>query len=219
MWRRVGIFDLLLIGFVALVAAALLAGFVSFVRAATHEPAHDHGKADAIVVLTGGGSRLGEAGQLLRGGFGRRLLISGTNPKVRREDLERLTGLDGTVFKCCVDVGYSALDTIGNAGETKAWARAHGFRHLIVVTASYHMPRSLAELHNAAPHLKLSPHSVVPRELAGSSWWRDVSSLRVLAGEYIKYVSASARMIVERLIAGDSASMAEGARSKAMADR
>ena len=78
--------------------------------------------ADGIVVLTGGEHRLSEAARLLAEGRGKRLLISGANRMATREDLHRKSGLAPALFDCCVDIGYDALTTSGNAQETKAWA-------------------------------------------------------------------------------------------------
>lgn len=192
-----------LIGVMSVIAACLLSGFVSFASRASRHPVQATAPADAIVVLTGSGARLGEAGRLLRDGFGKRLLISGVNLKVQREDLERLTGLDDWTFRCCVDVGYAALDTIGNAGEARGWARRHGFRRLIVVTAAYHIPRSMAELAHAMPDIELIAHAVLPRDQAHGRWWSDPARVRVLAGEYIKYLSASVRLAGEKLMGVD----------------
>ena len=77
-----------------------------------------------------------------------------------RVALQRLSGLDEEKFNCCVDLGYAALDTIGNADETRRWAEALHYDSLIVVTASYHMPRSLAELARAMPNDQA--HSRIP---------------------------------------------------------
>ena len=49
-------------------------------------------------------------------------------------------------FSCCVDLDHSAINTIGNAVETRRWVMARGFQSLIVVTSNFHMPRALAEL-------------------------------------------------------------------------
>ncbi len=192
---------LALLGLLIGAAAALVVHFAGFASTATRPVHNNHGDADAIVVLTGGAARIGEAGRLLREGWGKRLLISGVNPRVQREDLERLTGLGDWMLRCCVDVGYAALDTAGNAGETRTWVKAHRFRRLIVVTASYHMPRSMAELANAMPGVELISHAVVPRDLMPATWWRDPASMRILVGEYVKLISAMTRLRVQGWIA------------------
>lgn len=90
--------------------------------------------ADAIIVVTGGRSRLEAAVGLLKSGKGERLLISGVHPAADLDDLRAVTGGDRTLFKCCVDVDYAALDTIGNAQESAKWLRDHKYARAILVT-------------------------------------------------------------------------------------
>ena len=90
-------------------------GFVLFAAAAMRAPSTGAPKADGIVVLTGGEHRLSEAARLLAEGRGKRLLISGANRMATREDLQRKSGLPISLFECCVDVGYDAHTTSGNA--------------------------------------------------------------------------------------------------------
>ncbi len=70
------------------------------------------------------GRRIAEAGRLLLEGRGKRLLISGVNQTVNRATLLKLSGSKKRPSNCCVDVGYAALDTVGNAAETRRWAEA-----------------------------------------------------------------------------------------------
>ncbi len=80
--------------------------------------------ADAIIVLTGGQARIDAALGLLKSGKGKRLLISGANPIADRSSLQAATGGDKSLFSCCVDIDYAALDTIGNAEESAKWVRS-----------------------------------------------------------------------------------------------
>ena len=102
-------------------------------------------------MLTGEGRRIAEGARLLEEGRAERMLISGVFRRTGKKALLDISGLPEDKFDCCVDVGYAALDTAGNANETRAWAASRGYDSLIVVTASYHMPRSLAELSLALP--------------------------------------------------------------------
>jgi uncharacterized SAM-binding protein YcdF (DUF218 family) len=112
--------------------------------------------ADAIVVLTGGsGERISFAAELLGRGAAKQMLVSGVNAKVTPEDLRLLSGLSKEKFACCVDVGFQAQNTTGNAYEISTWAHKEGFETLLVVTSSYHMPRALIELRRIDPQLKL----------------------------------------------------------------
>lgn len=158
--------------FVALViwSAGLLA-FAARVDRST--PAGDPPAADAIVALTGAsGQRIAAAVQLLEAEKARRLLISGVGRDVTRRQLQIVTGVDKPIYDCCVDLGFRAANTFGNAKETAGWARAHHFTSLILVTADYHMPRARLELKAAMPEAKIIPYPVATSELRAGDWWR-----------------------------------------------
>jgi len=179
---------------------AFLAGFIVFAGSISHDAPRSVEHADGIVVLTGGPFRLAAAARLLAAGVGSRLLISGVNHMTTRDDLFRSSGLTHAQFDCCVDIGYSAHDTSGNAEEAKEWVDAHRFARLIVVTSSYHMPRSLTELRRALPQVALIPYPVVPRTFRAERWWLHAGSLRLLFTEYLKFLPSAARFGVARLL-------------------
>jgi uncharacterized SAM-binding protein YcdF (DUF218 family) len=189
-----------LIYLAALGAATLAFGFMLFATSVMRYTPDAVETADGIVVLTGGDSRIVVATKLLAEGRGKRLLISGVNRHTRREDVQRISGLDQKAFTCCVDLGYEALDTVGNADETRTWANSNGYNSLIVVTSSYHMPRGIAELSLAMPTRKLIPFVVTPRSFPDSGWWLHVATTRVLLSEYLKYLPAAARLSAQRLM-------------------
>jgi hypothetical protein len=62
---------------------ALFAGFLVFVSALARHERTPTDRADGIVALTGGAQRIGDAIDLLAGGYGRRLLITGVNERTR----------------------------------------------------------------------------------------------------------------------------------------
>lgn len=185
-------------GFVGMTLALVAFGFVLFANSVMREPEVQNVQADGIVVLTGGQIRIAEAARLLEDKRGERLLISGVNQKIGRPSLMKISGLDQKTFDCCVDLGYAALNTVGNADETRRWAEALGYDRLIVVTASYHMPRSLAELAREMPNIELVPHPVAPDVLRRKVWWLDSKAVRLLASEYIKFLPAAVRLAVAR---------------------
>ena len=201
-----------------LVLAAFVAGFLVFtIAVARYEPSSS-AQADGIVVLTGREHRLSAAAALLSAKRGKRLLISGANPVATRHELFQRSGLSADLFKCCVDVGYDAHDTSGNASETKAWASANHFSRLIIVTSSYHMPRSLTELGRAMPEATLVPYPVVPRR--SQHWWSDVARARVIFFEYVKFLPSVVRLAAARLSArADGSAVAAGADVRAATQR
>ena len=145
--------------------------------------------AEAIVVLTGQGRRLAAAVDLLQRGAGRRLLITGVNPNIDKEQLS--TALDGgPAFNCCADLGFSAVDTRTNALETRDWAMMHGYNSLIVVTGYEHMPRSLLEFAAEMPGVTLIPYPVGQTERGKERG----ASLRQINAEYAKYLASWVRL-------------------------
>lgn len=192
-----------ILGIVALAGlCAAAGGFVWFLSRLDVEERPLAGTADAIVVLTGGASRIEDALELLERGHGRRLLITGVHPATRVAELARLTSQSPELFACCVDIDRQALNTTGNAVETGAWVRRHGFRSLVVVTSAYHMPRTLVELGNAMPGVALVPFPVVSDQLRAEPWWANARTARLLALEYIKYIAARLRLRLEPATAG-----------------
>ncbi len=197
----------------ALVALAAFAG--GFAWFADHvgglaTPAEPE-RADAIIVLTGGQSRLGAAFDLLESGKGQRLLISGVNPAARDEDIRAAAGAEKELFACCVDIDHAALDTIGNAAEGAKWAASNDFDRIIVVTNNYHMPRSLLEMRRFLSDAELVPYPVVNTPLGDGGWMTKPDALRVLFTEYTKYLAALVRGLVPRGAGDESVSMAKAA--------
>ena len=177
---------------VLLVWATGLLAFAARVDRLT--PADDPAPADGIVALTGGsGERISAAVRLLEDGRARRLLISGVGQHVTRGELQTIVGAAKPVFDCCVDLGFQAANTLGNARETAAWSRAHGFRTLILVTADYHMPRARLELHAALPEATIETYPVATSELRTGDWWKTEASAERMILEYCKYLAVLAR--------------------------
>lgn len=184
-----------------LVLALLIFGFAVFSATVMRETSVADDNADGIIVLTGGDFRIPEGGRLLQAGRATRMLISGVNATTSRDDLIRLSGLDVGRFDCCVDLGYAAQDTVGNAEEARMWARSHELRRLIIVTSNYHMPRSLAEIELALPKSELIPYPVIPRTFRTKTWWLHFGAARLLLSEYVKFLPVAAKVAAMRYLA------------------
>ncbi len=190
----------------AALSVAGAGGFVLFVDTVRATAVlTDQPQADGIVVLTGGEDRILAGADLLKTQRGRRLLITGVNPRTGTpSELKRAFAPLEVLQRCCVDLGRDAVDTVGNAEEAREWAELHGFRRLIVVTSSYHMPRSLAEFARVMPGVTLSAHAVPSRHYQLGAWWHHVPTARLLMGEYLKYLTALARLGVSRVASEDA---------------
>jgi uncharacterized SAM-binding protein YcdF (DUF218 family) len=191
---------------------AFIAGFWSFaenVRAEAGTPP----EAQAIVALTGGSlERLTTGVRLLEERKGERLLISGVNRIVTDEELlDEALEVDPELARCCIDLGRSAEDTLGNASETAAWAREHRYTRLILVTDDYHMPRSHAELSLAMPEAEIYPYPVRTRWTDPALWRSDLGAAGRIGAEYVKYLVIRGREALIGLGGGDNAEDADAA--------
>jgi uncharacterized SAM-binding protein YcdF (DUF218 family) len=177
-----------------LALAAMVAGFLCFTSAIASKETQFDTTADGIVVLTGGASRIDDAVELLASGRGQRLLITGVAPTTNIADLAHRLPEREHWFGCCVDLDYSAINTIGNAVETRRWVLDRGFRSIVVVTSSYHMPRAMLEIGHRLPGVTLIPFPVVTEQRRAEPWWTSTASAKVLVSEYLKYIVAAARI-------------------------
>src|SRR5450432_1186108 len=193
-WLRATIVAVMAIVFVT--AAIGFVGFLSQLRGAETKPASN---ADGIVVLTGGASRVSDAMELLAGGYGKRLLISGVHPTNDASDISRSLSDNQSLLDCCVDLDRSAVNTRSNAAEARRWAHERGFKSLIVVTSNYHMPRAIVEMSHAMPDISLIPFAVVGDKWREEPWWTSSATSRLLLSEYLKYVAAELRVRLEGL--------------------
>jgi uncharacterized SAM-binding protein YcdF (DUF218 family) len=178
----------------------MLAGFAAFAFKVERQTIQLHQKADGMIVLTGGADRIPDAIELFSKGHANRMLITGVNPGITRAEIGRFNPRYRELIDCCVDLGYEALNTSGNAREARRWAEQNAIHQsLIVVTSNYHMPRALAELHDALPGLALIPYPVVSVKMRDSSWWQSPQAMRLIGSEYIKYIFVSGRILSKKL--------------------
>ena len=151
---------------------------------------------DSIVVLTGGRGRVATGLELLAGDRAERLFISGVYRGVDVQELLRVSQQEPGALECCITLGYAADDTVGNARETAAWMTQEGFASMRLVTANYHMPRSLLEFGRAMPDVDILPHPVESPNVRLAGWWRRPGTAWLLAREYSKYLFSLARSLV-----------------------
>ncbi len=174
-------------------AVAWLAGLLWFAAGLPNSVSEPERVTDAIVVLTGGSRRVHRGLQLLAEKRAKKLFISGVYRGVEVQELLRISQQSPGELECCIALGYEADSTRGNARETASWMREQGLRSLRLVTAAYHMPRSLLEFHRVLPGTEIVPHPVFPEHVKQRSWWRWPGSASLIVSEYSKYLVALAR--------------------------
>ena len=184
-----------------LLLALLLTPVVGFINFVTTLPSHvedETTRVDAIVVLTGGGDRMTTGMALLSANLGDRLFVSGVHKGVETTDILRAAHVEAGGIIPRVQLGHDAEDTVGNADETARWVQAEGIHSIRLVTASYHMPRSLWEFHRAMPDLEIIPHPVFPDRVRGDRWGINWGTTELLAVEYGKYLAAHLRVFIRK---------------------
>jgi uncharacterized SAM-binding protein YcdF (DUF218 family) len=172
-----------------------LGGLAWFARAIPDEVNDPASATDAIVVLTGGSLRVQSGIALLTAGKAKKLFVSGVHHGTDVPALLRAEHQPPDKVACCIALGYDADNTLGNAQETATWMRQEGFHSLRLVTASYHMPRSLLEFARAMPDVRVIPHPVFPERVKQERWWAWPGTASLIVAEYQKYLLALARPV------------------------
>ncbi len=190
----------------ALIAAiAWTGGLFRFAAAIPAQVADPTPRTDAIVVLTGGSGRLAAGLALLSEDKAEKLFVSGVYRGVDVDKLLELSQRTPEELRCCVEIGHSAGNTAGNAAETAAWVIGQGYRSLRIVTASYHMPRTLLEFRRVLPDVVLIPHPVFPENVKQDRWWAWPGTASLIISEYNKILLAWSGHLGARLFAEDGA--------------
>ncbi len=180
----------------ASLAVAWFLGLVVYASDIPRTVADPKSPTDVIVVLTGGSERLKEGFRLLAKKQARKLFVSGVYRGVEVKELLGLSRAAPEDILCCVVLGHVAGDTRGNATETAQWIVDRGYRSIRLVTADYHMPRSLFEFQQVMPKIKIVPHPVFPKNVRRDQWWKYLGTSRLYAGEFNKYLVARLRVLV-----------------------
>ncbi|MDX1974872.1 MAG: YdcF family protein [Rickettsiales bacterium] len=179
-------------------AALWASGLVWFAQKIPTAPLAEPPWADAIIVLTGGSGRLDYGMQLLAANRGKMLFISGVGANISVRDIIRQSSTETRrelteAHYASIAIGPSAKNTIGNAEEIKQWLAGKPYKHLLVVTSNYHMPRSQSELQTMLPDMILTPAPVFSDEFDANHWLTDKSSRGLLLLEYHKYIASKLR--------------------------
>jgi len=170
-----GLFSLLV-----LILIVLSVLFVDFVYKTFSLSPRDT-QADAIVVLTGGRGRVEEGVRLYRAGQGKKLLLIGVDPSVKKRELFQGDGEGGVYLE------QNSRNTLENAIYARDLIMKHKVRSIKLITSRYHMKRSTILFRNALPgYVAIYPHPVDSSNLK-EQWWSHSGSFKLLFSEFYKY--------------------------------
>ena len=155
-------------------------------------------KTDAIVVLTGGSGRVNAGLALLERKLAAKLFVSGVYQGVDVRKLLQIARRNPGNLGARIGIG-NAVNTVGNAIETAAWLSQHRIASIRLVTAVYHMPRSMLEFRHAMPNIKITPHPVFPNHVKVVKWWMWPGTSALFVGEYNKFLMAWVRVNSEKV--------------------
>lgn len=158
----------MILRFVAALLLAWMFGFLWF-AGDLPKPAPAAVKTDVIIVPTGGAGRIERGLAVLRAGSAKKMFVSGVDREVRPSEFAAEYKVTPTEMKCCVALGFDALDTRGNALEAVNWIEGGGYRSLRLVTSDWHMRRSSGELRQVLPaNVRLVKDAVPTRPSLGT---------------------------------------------------
>jgi uncharacterized SAM-binding protein YcdF (DUF218 family) len=136
---------------------------------------------DAVVVPTGGAGRIDRGLELIEGRHARAMLVTGVDREVKPGEFAAQYNVAPQTMRCCITLGFAAVDTRGNAAETAEWMKEKGYRSLRLVTTDWHMRRAAGELAAALP-----PGVTIVRDAVPSK-----PRLRILFLEYNKLLASA----------------------------
>lgn len=174
-------------------------GLVWFALEMSRYPSQCTIPTEAIIVLTGGSNRIGEALDLLQKKQSSKLLISGVQKGVSLNTILKTTGYDKTVDPKQVFLDYQARSTIENSQRAAQWIKQNSISSVCLVTANYHMRRALLEFHQRLQGVQIIPHTVNPIDPSGNPWFKDTKTFLLYMMEYHKYLGALIRYGVRNL--------------------
>lgn len=173
------------------------AGFVAFNYQINNYKHDESTKTDAIIALTGGKNRIGEAVNLLNKGLADKMFISGVQKDISLKEISKRKDVE-IKTKREIEIGNQSTNTVENAIETNEWIKKNHVHSIRLVTSNYHIPRSMEEFKARSPKLLIIPHPVYS-ERVSKKWWKNEGSFYLIASEYTKFLYVYLRTRLKQL--------------------
>ena len=139
-----------------------------------------------VVALTGGRNRIAQAVEIYEKNNNGFMLISGVK---KGTTLDMILKRDDITIKVNkkIDLGYNAVDTVGNAKEIREWSDKNNIDNIYVVTSFYHIPRSKLEIERCVKGKNIV-YIASPSDFVKKEWWSNFNSFEFLMKEYVKFL-------------------------------
>lgn len=179
-------------------------GLAVFVHGLPNKATPASVKTDAIIVLTGGNARVERGFSMLAQGAAPILLISGVGKDVTLQEM-LMEHADAKTRQAISDrnasivLDHVALTTYTNAREVAQFVRERRVQSIRLITAHYHMPRSMAEMQTALPEVEIIADPVFPAGFRRDQWWRHKNSRDLVLSEFHKSLAVLFRPVLQRL--------------------
>lgn len=122
-------------------------------------------RTDAVIVPTGAAGRIQRGIEVLDRGWAERMLVSGVDLEVRPGEFAEEFGVSRRQMDCCIELGFAAVDTRGNAEEIAKWVERREVSSIRLVTSDWHMRRVAGELSRTLPSTVTVVRDAVRTEL------------------------------------------------------
>ncbi|MBI1326755.1 MAG: hypothetical protein GC136_03835 [Alphaproteobacteria bacterium] len=188
--------DKIVVHIIAGILTFIIAGYIIFVGSiCMMDKAATTGQtAETIIVLTGGEKRVEEGAALFKEKAAPTLFISGVHLSVKPAEIVPM--LSYASRKCCVTLGHKAGDTFSNALESKEWIMKNDYSSLYLVTANYHMVRSVFLFKLVMPGVKIVPHPVFLEGFSVYDFQFWLVSLKEYAKLYLGLLQAATHRVI-----------------------
>lgn len=176
-----------------MLAAILWSGALAwFVNSMPEQNIASLQKTQALVVLTGGQDRVEHGFQALAEGNAPVLFISGVGEGVAVRELLRAHATPEVrkkieMRRAEIILDHVARTTVSNADQAAEFIRTRGITSIRLITASYHMKRSLREFNTAIPEVTVIADPVFPSGFRRDEWWQHENTRRLVFSEFYKY--------------------------------
>lgn len=152
------------------------------------------GKADAIVVVSGGDTQARTAAgiDLYKNGWADTIIFSGAaqdkSGPSNAEAMERQATSAG-VPETAIVIDKDAESTTQNAENTKTILEKRGYKDVILVTSGYHQRRASLEFKKQSENIAIRNHPVIQDDDWGWLWWLTPRGWWLSGGELVKIIA------------------------------